>query len=60
MTFTEELELDLELALLHLKCLSHLLQGNEYEKFTISHLTPVKIELQRQLTNLRHSAKLNK
>lgn len=49
---------DLELSLLHIKCIIELLKGNEYEEFIHSHLIPVQIELQRQLTNLTHSTKI--
>ena len=35
-----------------------LMQGNEYEKFFNSHLSPVIYELQRQLTNLKQSSKI--
>jgi len=36
-----------------------LMQGNEYEKFFNSHLSPIIYELQRQLTNETKSDKLN-
>jgi hypothetical protein len=51
---------DLKMSLLHIKCLTSLLEENEYRQYLYSHLIPIQIELQRQLTNLRHSAKLNK
>lgn len=51
-------EEDLELALLHIKCMSLLLRDNEYEKFIQSHLIPVEVELKRQLTNLTQSTKI--
>jgi hypothetical protein len=48
------------LALKQVENISSLLAGNEYEKFFISHLVPMKVELQRQLTNLSHSSKIMK
>lgn len=38
--------------------LTSLLEGNEYQKFLYSHLIPIQVELQRQLTNLKHSSKI--
>ena len=35
-----------------------LMQGNEYEKFFISQLSPVLYDLKRQLTNLKKSSKI--
>ena len=35
-----------------------LMQGNEYEKFFNSHLSPILYELQRQLTNSTKSIKI--
>ena len=35
-----------------------LMQGNEYEKFFSSHLSPVIYELNRQLTNQTESVKI--
>jgi len=40
--------------------LMSLLQGNEYEKFLVSHLLPLKYELQRQLTNQQFRSKIEK
>jgi len=48
------------LALNQIHNLMSLLQGNEYEKFLVSHLLPLKYELQRQLTNIQSSAKIEK
>ena len=48
------------LALDQIHNLMSLLQGNEYEKFLVSHLLPLKYELQRQLTNIQSSAKIEK
>lgn len=44
------------LALMQIDNLTSLIEGNEYQKFLYSHLIPVQIELQRQLTNLNHSS----
>jgi len=35
-----------------------LVQGNEYERFFSSHLSPIVYELKRQLTNLKQSTKI--
>jgi hypothetical protein len=35
--------------------ITSLIEGNEYQKFLYSHLISIQIELQRQLTNLKHS-----
>jgi len=47
------------LALEQVHNLMSLLQGNEYEKFLVSHLLPLKYELQRQLTNQQFQSKIN-
>ena len=47
------------LALDQIHNLMSLLQGNEYEKFLVSHLLPLKYELQRQLTNQQFQSKIN-
>ena len=47
------------LALDQIHNLMSLLQGNEYEKFLVSHLLPLKYELQRQLTNQQFQFKIN-
>lgn len=46
------------LALRQIDNLTSLLEGNEYQKFLYSHLISVQVELQRQLTNLKHSSKI--
>jgi len=46
------------LALMQIDNLTSLLEGNEYQKFLYSHLIQVQVELQRQLTNLKHSSKI--
>lgn len=38
--------------------ISNLIANNEYEQFFVSHLIPIKIELERQLTNIQHSRKI--
>ena len=48
------------LALDQIHNLMSLLQGNEYEKFLVSHLLPLKYEIERQLTNIQSSAKIEK
>ncbi len=40
------------LALLQIENISNLMKDNEYEHFMVSHLMPLKIEIQRQLSNL--------
>ena len=51
-------ELKLILALGQIDSLTSLLKGNDYEEFIYGHLTNIKYELNRQLTNLRHSSKI--
>jgi hypothetical protein len=46
------------LALMQVENISNLVKDNEYEQFFISHLIPIKVELERQLTNLNHSLKI--
>lgn len=53
---TEETKLILALDQIH--NLTELIQGNDYESYLYSHLTQVRVELQRQLTNLQFSAKI--
>ena len=38
------------LAALQIENLSKLMEGNEYEQFFVSHLIPMKYELERQLS----------
>ena len=33
--------------------ISNLMKENEYEHFMLSHLMPLKVEIQRQLSNLK-------
>ena len=46
------------LALSQVEGISKLMKGNEYESYLISLLTPVHVELNRQLTNLTQSSKM--
>lgn len=45
-------------ALMQIDNITQLLEGNEYQTFLYSHLISVKVELERQLTNLKHSTKI--
>jgi len=49
---------NLILALQQIDNLTSLLEGNEYQSFLYSHLIQMKVELNRQLTNIQHTAKL--
>jgi hypothetical protein len=40
------------LALVQIDNLTKIIEGNEYEHFFVSHLIPIKIELERQLSLL--------
>ena len=46
------------LALMQIDNLTSLITGNEYQQFLYGHLVSVRVELQRQLTNLSHSSKI--
>ena len=52
---TSTTKINLVLALNQVENISNLIAGNEYEHFLVSHLVPIQIELQRQLTNLNIS-----
>ena len=41
------------LALIQIENISELLKDNEYEHFFVSHLLPIKFEIERQLSNLK-------
>jgi hypothetical protein len=41
-----------QLALIQIDNLSKIVEGNEYERFLASHLSSIKIELERQLSHL--------
>ena len=51
-------EVKLILALQQINNLTSLLEGNEYQQFLYGHLISVRCELERQLTNLKHTDKL--
>lgn len=51
-------EIKLILALQQIENLTSLLEGNEYQSYFYSRLISIQVELQRQLTNLQHSAKI--
>jgi hypothetical protein len=46
------------LALQQIENLTSLLHQNEYQQFLYSHLIPIQVELQRQLTNTNSYTKL--
>lgn len=48
----------LEISLQLVDELTNLLDGNEYEKYLLRHLIPVRVELQRQLTNSQTRSKI--
>jgi len=51
-------ETKLILALYQVDNLTSLLKDNEWKQFLYSHLTPIKYELERQLTNLKNQPKI--
>lgn len=40
------------LALMQVENITNLMKENEYDHFMVSHLIPLKVEMERQLTNL--------
>ena len=42
------------LALMQVENISNLMKDNEYEYFMVSHLIPLKVEMERQLSNINH------
>jgi len=44
------------LALQQIENLNALIEDNEYQKYLHLHLTIIQVELQRQLTNFKHSS----
>ena len=46
------------LALMQIDNIISLIEDNEYQKFLYGHLVSVRVELQRQLTNIQHSSKI--
>ena len=53
-------QLKIILAIQQINNITELLQGNEYERFLYGHLISVRVELERQLTNLAHHSKIKK
>jgi hypothetical protein len=47
-------ETKFHLALIQIENLSQLVKDNEYEHFLVSHLVPIKVELQRQLSCIKN------
>lgn len=45
-------------ALMQIEGIGKLMNGNEYESYLTSLLTPIHVELNRQLTNLKQSTKI--
>jgi hypothetical protein len=45
-------------ALSHIEDLTSIFSGNEYQSFLYSHLIQIQVEVNRQLTNVRHSSKI--
>jgi hypothetical protein len=43
-------------ALMQIDNIINLMKENEYEQFMVSHLTALKVEMQRQLSNLSNPA----
>ncbi len=52
-------ETKLILALIQVEGISKLMKDNEYEYYLNTFLIPVHAELNRQLTNLKQSSKIN-
>jgi hypothetical protein len=42
-----------QLALIQIENISKIIEGNEYEKFFVSHLVPIQIEIERQLLHIK-------
>jgi hypothetical protein len=51
-------ETKLLLALSQIEGIGKLMHNNEYESYIISFLNPIRVELNRQLTNLKQSSKM--
>lgn len=45
-------------ALMQVENISNLMKDNEYEKFFVSHLLPIKFELERQITLHNHGKEI--
>jgi len=52
-------EINIILALQQVENISNIVIGNQYEKFFVSHLLPIKIELQRQLILKKNGKEIN-
>ena len=48
-----EKEVKFHFALIQIDNLTKIIDGNEYQQFLMNHLVSVKIELERQLSNLK-------
>lgn len=48
------------LALMQVDNITSLLKDNEWKSYIYSHISPIKYELERQLTNLNHSDNITK
>jgi hypothetical protein len=48
-------ETKLIFALMQIDNINNLMKENEYEQFMVSHLIPLKVEMQRQLSNMNRS-----
>lgn len=53
-------ETKLHLALMQIDNISNLIKGNEYERFLVSHLIPLKVEFERQLSHLTETSPYTK
>jgi hypothetical protein len=53
-------ETKLLLALSQVDGISKLIRNNEYESYLYSFLVPIRVELNRQLTNSKQSSKMEK
>jgi len=51
-------QIKLTLALMQVENIRELLKDGPYYGFFTSHLLPVRFEIERQLTNLKHSSKI--
>ena len=51
-------QMKLTLALMQVENIRELLKEGQFSGFFTSHLLPVKYEIERQLTNLKHSSKI--
>ena len=51
-------EYKLEVSLQLVEELANLIEENEYEQFFTQHLIPIKVELERQLTNIQYHSNI--